>query len=738
MSLLGPARIRRYLRYLAFGWTVFVALLFLWNLWDIRQDSIRLAETNARANFDKDQAFRHWATRHGGAYVPVTDHTPPNPHLAHIPERDLETPSGRRLTLMNPAYMVRQLNEDFAGWFGARGHITSLKLLRPENVPDPWEVKALQAFEHGVAEVTELTEIEGEPHVRLMRPMLMEEGCMKCHAHQGYEVGDIRGGVSVTVPMADYFTSERHRMLIDALSLGLLWLVGLAGLGVGGWRLVRYEDELRGSEQKFHSIFNDALDMIHICTADGRILDANRTELVTLGYSLDEYKGKRPLDLVHPDHREQVREAFAAVAAGERVNGLVVTLLTRAGEKRYIEMNIVPEIIAGKVVRIRAISRDITARTEAEEALLRLNRYLTTLSNGNVALVRARNEQELLDAICSVMIEDGGYRLVWVGATDENSGSGLVVRSAAGDRSYLEEDPQTWREMDTGQSPVARALREHEAVVLHDLAAESTPWREQALRHGFHSVAALPLQEGGELFGAITLYSTDPNAFDEAELGLLKELAGDLAYGIQVIRTRQQRDQAQGALGTVLVETVDAISRTVETRDPYTAGHEHRVAELAVAIARKMHIDEFRIEGLRLGGLLHDLGKIAVPAEILNRPGQLTDIEFNLIKQHPQSGYNIIKDVSFPWPVKEMVLQHHERLDGSGYPSGLQGNQIILEARILAVADVVEAITSHRPYRPGLGIDLALKEIRSGRGTIFCEEVVDACLAIFEEGFPGW
>jgi putative two-component system response regulator len=178
---------------------------------------------------------------------------------------------------------------------------------------------------------------------------------------------------------------------------------------------------------------------------------------------------------------------------------------------------------------------------------------------------------------------------------------------------------------------------------------------------------------------------------------------------------------------------IHAIASTVEIRDPYTAGHQLRVAGLAFAIAREMGFSKAQAEGVRVAGTIHDLGKISVPAEILSRPGLLTEMEFEIIKTHPQAGYDILKDMKFPWPLARIVLQHHERMDGSGYPQGLSGENTLMEARILAVADVVEAMASHRPYRPALGIDVALKKISKNKGVLYDPEVVDACLKVFTE-----
>ena len=186
-------------------------------------------------------------------------------------------------------------------------------------------------------------------------------------------------------------------------------------------------------------------------------------------------------------------------------------------------------------------------------------------------------------------------------------------------------------------------------------------------------------------------------------------------------------------LREVLRGTIQAMALTVETRDPYTAGHQRRVADLARAIAKEMGLPRDKITGIRMAGVLHDIGKIAIPSEILSKPGRLNGTEFDLIKNHSRAGYNILKLIKFPWPVAQIVLQHHERMDGSGYPDGLLGKEILIEARILGVADVVEAMASHRPYRSALGIDKALEEISINRGKLYDIGVVDACLKLFKD-----
>jgi len=202
------------------------------------------------------------------------------------------------------------------------------------------------------------------------------------------------------------------------------------------------------------------------------------------------------------------------------------------------------------------------------------------------------------------------------------------------------------------------------------------------------------------------------------------------------IKAEKALTQSMDKLARAMSGIVDVIAMAVESRDPYTAGHQRRVANLAASIATEMGLTADQIDGIRMVGTIHDLGKISIPAEILSMPRKLTGIEFNLIKTHPKVGFDILKDIEFPWPIAQITLQHHERIDGSGYPLGLKGEEILIESRVLAVADVVEAIASHRPYRPALGIDKALEEIVQNKGILYDADVVETCVRLFrEKGF---
>ncbi len=201
-------------------------------------------------------------------------------------------------------------------------------------------------------------------------------------------------------------------------------------------------------------------------------------------------------------------------------------------------------------------------------------------------------------------------------------------------------------------------------------------------------------------------------------------------------KAEKELRESLASLNKALNGTIHVLSAVSEIRDPYTAGHQKRVGDLAQAIAREMGLDPERVEGIRVGGIIHDIGKLSIPAEILSKPSRLSKFEYEMVKAHPQIGHDILADTDFAWPLAEMALQHHERMDGSGYPQGLKGEAILLDARILAVADVIEAMASHRPYRPTLGIEAALEEIEKNSGLLYDAEVVSACLRLFrEEGY---
>lgn len=221
------------------GWTLLILLLFGWNLIHILKNTEELALIEARALFNKDKASRFWAAGHGGVYVPKTEKTPANPFLAHIPERDFTLPSGKELTLMNPAYMLRQMMTEYEKLYGVKGHITSLIHYRPETAPDEWETKNLKKFEAGVKEIVEISEINDQPYLRLMQPLIANKSCLKCHGVQGYKEGDVRGGVSLSVPLSSYYDVQKKTIFGQSIAFACAWLIGLLLIGFIRYKIQR-------------------------------------------------------------------------------------------------------------------------------------------------------------------------------------------------------------------------------------------------------------------------------------------------------------------------------------------------------------------------------------------------------------------------------------------------------------------------------------------------------------------
>ncbi len=497
---------------------------------------------------------------------------------------------------------------------------------------------------------------------------------------------------------------------------------------------------LRESEERFKAIFDNASDGILVADIPTRIFKiANPGICKMLGYTCDELLALR-IDDVHPT--DALARGIEEFERQQQKNTSVVSeipLLRKDGTIFYADINPFVMTIEGKAY-MAGFVRDITERKKAEEALERANRALRTLSAGNLALIRAHGETELLKSVASVIVKKGGYSLASVCYADDDPDRTIrsIARAGKGDAYFCTDIHLSWAENDAGNLPMARAIRDSKTQICRDILAENayTPWKEALIAHGLVSTVALPLRDNDRTFGVLSIYSYEHEIFDKEEVRLLEELADDLAYGITNLRAREEHERRAVLLRQSLEQSVQTIAATLEARDPYTAGHQRRVAELATAIAREMGLDDDRVQGIHFAAIIHDLGKIHIPAEILSNPGRLNKIEHMLIQTHPQEGYEILKEVEFPWPIAQIVLQHHEKLDGSGYPQGLTADQILPEAKIICVADVVEAMSSHRPYRPGLGLEAALAEITRGRGTAYDAVVVDICLKLFgEKGF---
>jgi len=381
--------------------------------------------------------------------------------------------------------------------------------------------------------------------------------------------------------------------------------------------------------------------------------------------------------------------------------------------------------------------RDITENKNSEHSLQKVKRALTALSSGNSVLVHASNETKLLQDMCRVIVDVAGYHIAWVGFAEHNLTKLVRPMAHAGyEEGYLEQESISWADNEQGSGPAGTAIRTKKPCIIQDVMVDSTYalWRTNAVEMGYGSVAAFPLQAFNDVLGVICIYSSAAGGFEAEEIRTLTNFADDLAFGIATLRTNELQRLSADHLMTTMEKTILAMGSIVEMRDPYTAGHQTRVSELSAAIAVDIGLSENEVHGIQLAATIHDLGKIRIPAEILANPSKLNDVEFLLIKSHTQAGYDVLKGIDFPWPIAEMVYQHHERNDGSGYPRGMKGSEISIGSKILAVADTVEAMASHRPYRPALGIDKALEQIVKFRGQYYEAQVVDSCIKLFKEG----
>ncbi len=579
---------------------------------------------------------------------------------------------------------------------------------------------------------------------------------------QGVRIGGTSGSYfSGTVPLEDIEGNLIGRVVTlkeisaeEGLIRQVAFAVGGVGLLLGGvlylmlYRTTRHTEreldrthaELEDSHRVLAQAYRDWKDSIDaigepifLHDAEYRILRANRAYTQCAGMPLEAILGK-PYWQVFPLADGPL--AGCATARSEGKAQATGDELQHRG-RSYVSRGF-PVLENGDYRYSVHILEDITERVQMTESLRRENRARRIVSASNQTLIRAVDEELLAQRICDIVTGIGEYRMAFVAARDVGNRQRIVFRAASGvELERLHELNLDW----LSETSVARCLRSGEPQVTQTLRTQSqseAAWLHE--RFGCDSVLALPLTYDQVTSGALVICSAAERDFNAEEQELLSELAADLAFGLVALRSddarryaEHQRLQLLEKLESTLENTVQAMAAALEARDPYTAGHQRRVAELAATIARDLGLPAEEVEAVRMAGILHDIGKIYVPAEILSKPGQLIPIEFELVKTHVDVSYDILKAIDFPWPVAEIVYQHHERLDGSGYPRGLKGDEILPGSRILAVADVIEAMGTHRPYRPGLSIDAALEEIAAKRGSHFDAAVVDVCLKLFRE-----
>ncbi|MBF0380002.1 MAG: PAS domain S-box protein [Magnetococcales bacterium] len=365
-------------------WTLLLGGSLSWNIYKEQQKTMALVTNSARENFNKDKAFRLWGTSHGGVYVPSTTRTPPNPNLKHIPERDIETPSGIKLTLMNPAYMVRQLMDEYSKLYGVRGRITSLQPLNEKNTPDDWERAALISFEKNeVDEVMSVTKFDGKSYLRLMRPMITKKGCLKCHGHQGYEIGDIRGGIGVSVLMDPYLDFEKESITTLSLSHIIFWMFGFGGIVLFAHRQYQQQSErnlaannLFESEERFRQITDNITLVLWMMSADTKVIHFVSPSYENIWKRSCQSLYDEPhswMTSIHVDDQKVVSESFQNMA-NTGVFDEVYRITRPDGEVRWIHEHAVPiKNKAGEIYRIAGFAEDITQQKQAEEDIKTAN-----------------------------------------------------------------------------------------------------------------------------------------------------------------------------------------------------------------------------------------------------------------------------------------------------------------------------------------------------------------------------
>ncbi|GAB6270871.1 MAG: hypothetical protein STSR0003_07110 [Smithella sp.] len=452
----------------------------------------------------------------------------------------------------------------------------------------------------------------------------------------------------------------------------------------------RVEETLQKSEERYRSLVENADEAI-LVIQDGIIKFVNTRAIESFGYSVQEFLSIPVFELVHPEDRNAVIERYL-----QKINGDTTPThhtyrsIHKGGHIVWIDISSVLIDWEGRPATLNLIT-DITERKQAEEKLRESQERL---------LKEQKFTQLLLDTSPAFIV-----------AIDFDGKTLMMNRSLLDALEYTAEQIK-------GTDYLTNFVPEEDRMKLAKVFQEIIQKGNMTINEN-HIISRSGRIYLVEWHGrSVTREKGSSNIF--------------VGVGLDITDRKNSMDQLRKALGG----TVLAIALVVESKDPYTAGHQRRVADISRAIATEMGLSQDQIEGIRMAGIIHDIGKVSVPAEILSMPRKLTDLEFSLIKTHAQSGYEILKDIEFPWPIARIVLEHHERMNGSGYPNGLTGDKLLPESRILAVADVVEAMATYRPYRAALGLSAALEEIAKNRGILYDPEAVDACLRLFrEKGF---
>jgi PAS domain S-box-containing protein len=511
---------------------------------------------------------------------------------------------------------------------------------------------------------------------------------------------------------------------------------------------VNGEKHLVQMETRYRGLLEAAPDGIVVVNQSGEIVLLNAQAEKQFGYHRDELLGQKVTNIIPEGFAERliadgIRTAAEALAQ-QIGTGIELIGRRKDGSEFPIEIMLSP-LESTEGVLITAAIRDITVQKEREHRLTVQNSALSAYALVSLALNRAHSSESLLlEAICEAITRESIYVLAWVGIAEEGPEKKIRIAASAGKANgYLDGLDLSWSEDQMwSKSPTSICIRTNILQITDD--TQTSPsfalWRERARQFVIRSSVSIPLRVEDGWHGALMVYAATPHAFEAPAIEVLQHLAEQIVRAVHALDQGFALQAGKIDLANLQKKLTEALSAMVapmvaamEMRDPYTAGHESRVADIAIAIGTEMGWPEDRLHGLYVAAQVHDIGKISIPAEILTKPTTLTAGELGLIHEHPETGYIILKDIPFAWPIAEIVRQHHERLDGSGYPRGLKEDMILPEAKVLAVADYVEAMGSHRPYRPAAKLTIVLKQIEKEAGSKLDAEAVRICAALFRE-----
>lgn len=638
-------RIGRWGIILALIWSGVVLVSYFWNAHQTHSLLLDQVRTELRANFFKDLTFRQWATHHGGVYVPVTETQQPDPYIDFIPERDIVTPSGKQLTLINPALMVRQFNELAREQYGMEGHISGIRPLNPVNTPDEWEFSAYQALQQGTEEVTGISEINGIRYLRLIRPLMMGQECLKCHAHQGFQEGDFSGGVSVSVALApiEQLFTEKNTVLIGAHLT--LWLLGITGIFFGNTLLAgrvaereRAYAALAENEQRTRAIVSSSLDAIITIDATGIIIGWNEQAEAILGWPVSEVMGMSLASTIVPERYRAAHEKGVAQAlsngSGMMLNHRVeISALRRDGVEIPIEISIVATAIDGKPA-FSAFLRDISGRKQAQQKMERdyiMQRTVATVLDISmqVAPFSERLEKILQETLSVPWLELQAKGSVFVVGQDDQS-LDMVAHHGMSDAVL-----NRCANVKFGDCLCGKVAQRRETIYKpcvdheHD---HSFPSMEE---HGHY---CLPIMSGERLLGVFNLYIDPEHPRNADELQLLTAVSHAIGGMIQRYEAEQKllhnayHDELTGLPNRALLH--DRLSQCLARKS--------RCADYLFAVLF-LDLDRFKVINDSLGHSIGDellvevakrLQAISRPEDTVSRPG---GDEFTLLLDELQS-----------------------------------------------------------------------------------------------------